>query len=449
MSEELLENKKLASEYERVFDDEEKVVNALNLNADSYTLRDEVVNFSELSIPGVIKDSRSETYLGLSKSINEQGILSPIHVMTTEGYAEWLDSDMEEEFEGFKYILLDGFRRVYAGLKNGLNRCNAIVWDFKDKELGTRLLLPIHLILNKTPKHSWKEVWGMYQLLDEVFTATPGTMDYLLNLDPGDSLKLKAIMLCDYPEVKDELLSGKKLLSQSYNQLQKLLKEEDTLLKEDMKGVSEVVDPKVISNADKGTDNDEREYLSDQEVRDILEIDTDEDISDSEFGAWSDDAVPADRDDPKNRKPLDPKLRAAVLARDEYCSQTDETGKDLPINLAMGILHIHHLVPVHCGGTNELSNLITLDLNSHTLVHIIERNNGKVGISKEDFEKLPPERQTYYRRVMQIAKYAVMANRRLGRKKEDIKKDADESSKFLMPGVEQKINMDALKSVKE
>ena len=256
-------------------------------------------------------------------------------------------------------------------------------------------------------------------------------------------------MLCDYPEVKDELLSGKKLLSQSYNQLQKLLKEEDTLLKEDMKGVSEVVDPKVISNADKGTDSDEREYLSDQEVRDILEIDTDEDISDSEFGAWSDDAVPADRDDPKNRKPLDPKLRAAVLARDEYCSQTDETGKDLPINLAMGILHIHHLVPVHCGGTNELSNLITLDLNSHTLVHIIERNNGKVGISKEDFEKLPPERQTYYRRVMQIAKYAVMANRRLGRKKEDIKKDADESSKFLMPGVEQKINIDALKSVKE
>ena len=444
MSEELLENKKLASEYERVFDDEEKVVNALNLNADSYALSSEVVNFSELSIPGIIKDSRSETYLGLSKSINEQGILSPIHVMTTEGYAEWLSSDMEEEFEGFKYILLDGFRRVYAGLKNGLNRCNAIVWDFKDKELGTRLLLPIHLILNKTPKHSWKEVWGMYQLLDEVFTATPGTMDYLLNLDSGDSLKLKAIMLCDYPEVKEELLSGKKLLSQSYNQLQKLLKEEDTLLKEDMKGVSEVVDPKVISNANKETDSEDRTYLSDQEVRDILEIDTDDGISDTEFGEWTDTTLP-DRDDPRHRKPLDEDLRKAVLERDGRCSQADGTGKGLPWVLASGILHVHHLVPVHCGGTNELSNLITLDLNSHTLVHLIERNDGKVGLTKEEFDALDTKMQTYYRRVMKIAKYAVMANRRLGRKKEDIRRDADESSKFLMPGVEQKINMEAVK----
>ena len=69
------------------------------------------------------------------------GILQPVHVMITEGYADWVEEHGDEEYEGFKYILLDGFRRIWGGYKNSLTRCNAVIWDFKDKEKGNDLAL--------------------------------------------------------------------------------------------------------------------------------------------------------------------------------------------------------------------------------------------------------------------------------------------------------------------
>ena len=433
-------NPSLIKEYDEVFSNEERVSHALQLEKSCFVLKYGDVNFSDLSFTEPIKKGRKDTYLGLTTSIKELGILSPIHVMVTEGYAYWLDSDRSEEFAGYKYIVIDGFRRVFGGVKNGLTSCNAVIWEFEDKDLGSQLITSLSRVLNKCQSHSWSEIWYLYQVLELQTSMSPGTLEYLLSLESGDAMKLKDIMLSNYIEVKEELLSNKKTIAQCYNTLQKLRKEEDQLLADDTKGISEVdVAEGIVDKEDKRT-------LDDEEVREILDM-VDEfsgDLSEEDFDELAGNNIEDDRQKVGERHPLDPALRAAVLARDEYCCQVSTRGKGLPADIALAILNVHHLIPVHAGGTDSMDNLITLSLDAHTLVHIIERRNGKLGMSKEEFDSLPREEQDYLKKVMRIARVAVEANRRRGLSKEDIKKGTAGSMKFKMPGAVLKENMDAV-----
>ena len=113
----------------------------------------------ELSPTLPLKESRKQTYKGLTQSVKELGILTPIHVMPTEGYKSYLESGetepwTKEEF-GDKYILIDGFRRVWAGLTNKMEYAPAVIWDFNDMDLAMELLTPLSLLLNKTQRRDW------------------------------------------------------------------------------------------------------------------------------------------------------------------------------------------------------------------------------------------------------------------------------------------------------
>lgn len=442
MNADLLNNGKLLREYEEVFDNEEKIMNTLKITSDSFTRNPCVVKFADVSISAPIKQSRKETYLGLSKQVAEMGILDPIDVMQTEGYSDWLESGETGDYPGHKYVVIDGVRRVYAGIKNGLSQCNALVWEFKDKEQGSKLLFPLRMVLNKRAKHSWKEIWGDMQMLEIEYAASPGTLDYMLQLEPGESIKLKAIMQCEYQEVVDELLSGKKNLSQCYSMLQKLLKEEDQLLNEDRKGISEVEGTKGLISED-----EERKTLSDQEVHEILEMDDsfNGELSEGDFNGSIN---TVERQDPKHRHPLDETLRKNVLSRDNYSCQAGGMGMDkgYPFEVVAGVLHVHHLVPVYLGGTDTEDNLITVDLMNHTLIHIIEQNDGRLPMTKEEFEALPNEEKVRIKKVMQIARYAVEARRRAGRSKESIKKESKAGARFEMPGTDLRKNVSAVNS---
>ena len=419
---------------------EERVSNSLNLNRSCFSLSVEEVSFDDLSFTEPIKRSRKETYLGLTTSIKELGILTPIHVMVTESYADWLDSDREEEFNGFKYIVIDGFRRVYGGIKNGISSCVAVVWNFEDKDLGSQLLTALSRLLNKVQSHSWAEIWYLYQILELQTSMSPSTLEYLLSLESGDAMKLKDIMLCDYQEVIDELFSNKKTLTQCYNMLQKLRKEEDQLMMDDVRGISEV------ESAEEIVDKRDRSTLSDDEVKEILEMSDNfsGDLSEEDFDELMGNDIADERQTVGERHPLDPALKAAVLARDGYCCQVSGVGKGLPADVALAILNVHHKIPVHAGGTDTMENLITVSLDVHTLVHVIERRNGKLGMKKEDFDKLPTETQEYLKGVMKIARIAVEANRRVGNSKEKIRKATSENMKFKMPGQVLKENKDAV-----
>lgn len=440
MVDEMRANPKLLSEYENTFDSEEKVSNALKITKENFTVDVGVVEFDSLLIPDPVKKGRKDTYLGLSTSIAELGILEPISVMVSEGYADWVTEHPGEPYDGFKYILLNGFRRVWGGYKNGLTRCNAVIWDFKDKEKGAELSTTLSLVLNKNQKRSWGEIWYLYQILEVQSALTPGTLEYLLQLNPGDAMKLKDIMSCEYPEVKDDLMSDKKTIDQAYNMLQKLRKEEDRLLKEDNQGIAD------LEQAEGVVEKAEDVKLSNEDVNEILEMgeDFNGELSDEDFDELMGNNIEDEKQTVGERHPLDPALRAAVLQRDGYCCQITGRGKGLPANIALSILNVHHKVPVHAGGTDTMDNLITVCLDAHTLIHVIERNMGKLGMSKEQFEELDEEQQNFIKGVMKVARIAVEANRRCGKSREQVKSEAS-VPRFQMPGAVLKENMDAIK----
>ena len=95
-------------------------------------------------------------------------------------------------------------------------------------------------------------------------------------------MKLKDVMLCDYSEVKEGLLSGEKSLDQCYKMLQKLRKEEDALANEDSTGFSDTVeDAGEIVNDDKPLPT-----LSDDDAMRLLEMTEnldDMDIEEADF----------------------------------------------------------------------------------------------------------------------------------------------------------------------
>lgn len=447
MTEELAANEELLEEYEEVFDAEERVQHSLKINRDSFTIDVGVVQVTDCAATEPIKRGRKETHIGLTKSISELGVLTPIHVMITEGYAIWVeDGSPADEYDGYKYTVIDGFRRLFACRKNGLSRCNAIIWDFKDKDLGSELLTTLSLVLNKNQRHSWGEIWSLMEILELQSSLSPGTLEYLLQLESGDAMKLKEIMQRseDFPEPKEDLLSNKKTLQQCFNALQKMMKEQDQLMKEDQQGISEVEQAEGI------VDSEDSDGLSDDEVRELLEMQEnfDGDLSEEDFDELAGNNIADDRQTVGERHPLDPALRAAVLARDEYCCQITGRGRGLPANIALSILNVHHKIPVHCGGTDTMDNLITVCLDAHTLIHIIERNNGKANMSKEQFDALPEEDQVFMKGVMKLARLAVEANKRVGNSREKIKQATSDTVKFQMPGKVQKENMEAVANAK-
>lgn len=404
--------------YDESYDDlEEKGTKGqafLSINKSSYNITYGEVSFKDIAYSEPLKDYRKSTFKGLTQSVQDLGIVTPIHVMLTYGYSRYLsklEDGQPDEYSSFKYVLLDGFRRLFAGVKVGLKSAKAVIWEFKDPEIGADVSVPLSLILNKVQSHDWSEVWQMQQTLEEKNIVTPNILEFLLSLDAGDAMKLKDIMLSDYEEIIEDLLSKKKTLQQSYNALQKARKEEDKLLKEDGMGISDTEEGTEITEKD----DYERPRLSDNEVREILDIseDIDEQFTDDNFSEWSNENASDKWQDRANGDRIDEDLRLEILERDGYACQVSGFGKGLPRHLAKKFLNVHHVVLVSDGGLDIEDNLITISRDVHDLVHIIIDQNGKLGITKDQYEELPAEMKDFYKKVMKLVNTALRAKEKL------------------------------------
>lgn len=430
-------------------DNDDSIASVMELNKGNFKIDMGAISISDIVIPTPIKDSRKETYLGLMRSVEELGVLVPIQVMVSEGFAEYVeDEGTEEGYEGPKYVLLDGLRRIFALKKNGLDRVNAVIYDFDDKDKGSDMINIISSILNKTQRKSWSEIWYMYQVLEGQSALTPGNIEYLLQLEPGDAMRLKEIMTRkdEFPEPAEDLLSKKKTLQQAYNMLNKLMKEQNQLAKEDISGVSDIDETEGVVN-EEGSDN----KLSDDEVKEILDMEDsfDGDLSEEDFDELMGNNLPDDRQTVGDRHPLDPALKAATLLRDGYCCQACGAGKGYPMKYALSFLQSHHKISVANSGVDTEENIVTLCQNCHTTVHTLLKSGMKFGISKEEFDKLPESTKNTMKNVMRIARIDWEAGKRLGKNKDDFRRDNLNSSKFKMPGTDLSENMRAIQQSKE
>lgn len=176
-----------------------------------------------------------------------------------------------------------------------------------------------------------------------------------------------------------------------------------------------------------------------REVRDLLnkEADTDDtDIDDDNYGG---DPIPEnaaeqvgfeggddDEDmfgevdentvqDTKDRKPLSKELRTAILARDEFTCQACGYGKGITSMVHLGQLEAHHKTSVYVGGSDAMSNFVTLCQRCHGLVHILAGFNAKIGMTKEEFENVPDNDQTMFRVCIKLAKVILKAEEETGK----------------------------------
>lgn len=449
----------IGDELQATFTEEERISSILNLRSDSFSLEIGKVSLLELSPTVPLKESRKQTYKGLTQSVKELGILTPIHVLVSEGYKQYLQ-DVEDGYEteewskeefGDKYILIDGFRRVWAGITNKMTEVPAVIWNFDDMDLAMELLTPLSLLLNRTQHRDWKETWGLYQILETTALMTPATLEYLLQLQPGDAMKLKDVMLCEYPEVIDELLREAKTLQQCYNNLQKLRKEENQLERDDQRSLSE------IEGADGvvGDITDGSGQLSYEEVKKLLEIE-DEDIenmSDEDFielAGSAEDGVVIDR---RAGEDIPRELKQAALARDNYTCQISGYGLDsgVGMTLSLSVLQVHHIIPLYLGGKNTLDNLVTLRMDLHTIVHVVERLGGKVGMTTEQFHNLDIKEKRELVGALKYGRVIVEEAKRQGKSTTDrsLQQASYEASKFKMPGTDLKENMAAIREHEE
>ena len=115
MLEEMKSNPKLLREYEAAFTSEEQISHSLKLDTEKVKVSAGVVAFKDIAITEPLKESRKSTYMGLTQSVNDLGILTPIHVMISEGFDDWVSEGNDpDEYEGSKYILMDGFRPIWS-----------------------------------------------------------------------------------------------------------------------------------------------------------------------------------------------------------------------------------------------------------------------------------------------------------------------------------------------
>lgn len=410
---------------------EERAFNLLSLTSDKFSLSTEVIKIGEIGLSEPTKRGRQKTMIGLTQSVKDMGILTPIHVMKV---AE------EDATDDYKYVLIDGLRRMFGAIKNGMIEICATVWDFEDKEKGMELLLPLSLMLNRQQKRQWSEVWDLYRILELQSAITPGTLEFLLQLEAGDAMRLKDVMLCDYSEVKEALLSGEKNLDACYKMLQKMRKEEDQLGKDDATGFGDTVEgaEEVAGDVTEGS-----EQLTDQDVLELLEmadsLDDDSEVSSDDFSDMSTpDSDFVDQQKVGERHPLDPALRQAVLARDDFTCRC--CGIRM-VGVRLGLIAAHHILPVHVGGKDTLENLVTLCTNCHISLHCIERNGGTIMMSEQDFNNLLPSEKSSLKRALKLARIAIAADKRRGMSKEQVAAVTRDSVRHPMPGTNLKENM--------
>lgn len=397
----------------------------LRIDKSAYSIEPGTVFIDELILPDPVKKHRKKTYSGLTKSVAEMGVIEPIHVLKLEGYEEWLSEEHEswEVYSGSKYQLLSGMRRVFAAVKNGLSDLPAQIWSFKDPAYGREVAILLSMLLDKKVRHSWDEIWNTFKVLEQLYeNLSPSKIEYLLDIEPGDAMKLKDIMESqeEFPEVAGDLIDGKKSLQQSYNALQKLRKELEQWEREDSKGLGEVEEASDVV----GSEGD-GETRSADEVKRILDLgDEDLDLDEDSFGAALGD-FEAEQQRVDDRHPLDPVLRGKVLNRDGYSCQICMMGEGMNSSLILPSLTVHHRIPVYINEKNHptvrcedsMENLITLCATCHNTVHAVSDAGLKLGISKEDFDEMDAFQQERWKNILKNSRIISEAEKAVGYKR--------------------------------
>lgn len=385
------------------------------------------IRVEDIVVSDVTKNSRQDTMVGLTANIAETGrVLVPIDVI------EMPSVDGSDSM----YLLVHGARRMYGAVRNAFKTIPAYVWKFNNFEKAAELAFLLGLVLNRQQEHSVKEVWASMRILEHSYSLKPSEIERLFNiLDNGDAMKLKDVVLGEFDEPREHLLSGAKGLEQCYRLLQKLRKEEDKLALEDTQGIlseTELGKETVVEDADA-----EVTRLTHEEAAEVMELAKPLDSEELESEMFTEKLVD---DNHQNRKndgddDLPQQMKEKIKIRDKMCCQC--CSKDHPENAAsfLSQLVVHHKIPVHAGGLDAEDNLITLCIGCHHALHVMERI-GKLMVTEEEYKKLTPDRQKIILNAYNLARIAIIAGQKKGYGVKERKEVTEASLRHKYPGRE-------------
>ncbi len=415
----------LKREYDSMYDGEEQMQQQLISISSNINRYIKEIQIEDIITTEYKKVSRADSIIGLNGIVSEWGVVNPIHVLALE------DDDM--------YMLLEGLRRVFALARNGVKEVTAIVWDFEDKEEGKEKANLLSAMINRSQKYTAKEQWEQMKILEEVNQVTPGLIEYLLQMDAGDSMKLKDVMLADsdFIEIKQKLLEGELTIDGAYKKLCSERKKQNKLAKEDnvvIEGGSGVGADGIIDEDSVSSDP----KLSVDEVKDLLELRDVEIGEDETFDSLNktDEIRGNVVQDTKDRKPIDQAVKQNTLIRDDFkCRCCGLDGKEG----WLGIMVYHHLIPVYCGGPDTVDNGLTLCSNCHITLH-----NYLFGKVQVKLEELTEEQQTVFKNIFKYGNIALEAQKRAGLSRKEADKLDAGGRKHMMPGTGLEDNKKAL-----
>lgn len=365
--------------------------------------------FDYLSIQNIIVWSpriRKNTDVeSLVTSIKNDGLINPIVVAPTKT-------------EG-RYVLIKGARRLLACAKLGMKTIPCVINN-------QATISDIHVI---EPLYSHSKPYTVSDMIDyieylkkEKNITAPSMIEYLLNMESGDFVKLQDLRDFNDEDIMSQLLTGQLTISAAFKKLEQLRKKMGRDKMENARAEKIYGDATYGTGvlAESGEMGSNDSGLSEDEVKSMIDgMGSLEDVSDinGEELRQQGDSIQGyqpHKQDPENRERLDPKLRKAVLARDNNTCQIcgmggQEYGE---------VLDIHHAVEVYLGGTDQVDNLITACTCCHKLIHLWGRGELQV----RPFDQMDEAEATKFKRIIKLGNVIRQGMAAKGMKKEQLKK---------------------------
>lgn len=349
-----------------------------NNEADEDAFEIEYIDIEKIIVVKPIRKPKSVS--GLTRSIKSTGMISPI----TVGYTAT---------KGI-YVLLDGMRRLIACANAGKKRVPCVV----NKNISTNEIPIIAAMYNQKQAYTMQEIVDYIEYIEkEKGIMSASMIEFLLQLNSGDYVKLKDVLEDNDDEIVGRLFSGVFTIDQAFRKLEQKRKKQSVEEQENSRaeavyeneeksgiinvaGAGEVADGEAV-NIDISADSID-DGLYDKSLTSMVE---------------EGNKMPAFQPHKQNvgqREYIDPSVRKAVMARDNFTCACCRKGGQSYID----ILDFHHILPVFLGGTDSVDNGIMLCVACHRLVHLY--STGDLTIPKEktsdEFEEMTPEERGVY-----------------------------------------------------
>ena len=295
----------------------------------------------------------------LLKSIKSTGLLSPLTVAPTAT-------------EGL-YVLLDGFRRIQACANAGIKRVPCII----NNKVSTPEIPIIEAMYNIYRDYSLKEKIDCMADWDKNHgMRNAGMIEMLLKLNNGDYSKIQDILTDNDEDIVNKMLNGEYDVATAFRKLEQRRKKESAEEK-DRKKAEQVYGDESESGIDAvagaGEEGNEAEAMSADELESLATSvnNMDEAVEETSLNDMVEEGKQVEGYEPHQQKVgdreiLDPAIRKAALARDNFTCRACKRGGEQYVD----ILDAHHVIPVYCGGVDSVDNTIMLCVACHRLVHL-------------------------------------------------------------------------------